>query len=113
MGLDLTLIFQTNPNSKCFHSTDKLSFTRNYDLFDKIQKIKAEPIPTEIIFYYGDAKTKIDSYGDALKYIKAGDLAKVEYIDEPWNDFFLAYNKAILEFVRALPPETMIVLYWH
>jgi hypothetical protein len=55
-------------------------------------------------------KCQEDSYGDPLKWVKAGDLAKLA--DHPQVTCW-PRNKAAFAYVAALPADWPLVLYWH
>jgi len=101
---------------------DRLGLNRNYELFAQIDEeksrmpaIEAVCDPKDIpqgkrVHWYGDDGLKTiteDPYGCGLTYVDAREFANVEPGET--GD----WNKAVLAFLKALPPETPIVLWWH
>ena len=117
MGIDLTIAPQRyiTPHDEFttwFLAFDRISFDRDYILFDNIRKLKPHLLPESTTFqWYGDDGLKEiekDAYGDTLTYVNADDLAKA-FTETP----NLSYkNKAIKAYIEALPPSHKIVLWW-
>lgn len=119
MGVDLTLAPIRHKDMGWWLATERLSLDRDGTghviggMEGMIGPVKTFPLPESVRFdWYGDNgvhETRNDSYGSGLEYAKAGDLARVmSKIKEmtPWNE-------AVMAFVKALPKDTPIVLYWH
>lgn len=125
MSLDLMVLPILNPadltraDTYCF---DNLRFLTDYDLFgqfvdlpkytENVPSIPTHPLPTGLkINYFGEAgllSKNVDGYDAPLTFVYAKDLASLA-IDE----YTPPYNKAIVAFLKALPPETPIVLMWR
>ncbi len=102
----------------------RLEFNRDYSVFAQIagsdfsrdhtppaQVCKPKPVPSTVsVRWYEDegltARTT-DPYGSALTYVTAGELAKVDVADAGRQ------TQAVMAFVRALEPDTPILLWWH
>jgi hypothetical protein len=116
MGIDLTLMPGKftgggRPILDWFLATERISLDRDYALQDRIRLVPTQPLPFGVRFRnYEDDGLKDrtdDQYDTPLTWCRAGDLAKVSDGDcSPWN-------KAAMAFVRALPPDILIVLWWH
>lgn len=114
MGIDLTIVPSRHDEilTGWFLAYDRLSVTRDYDLFDRVRAIKARPFPDDFHFdWYDDSgveRKKEDPYGDGLKYVKSIELANAFS-----NGELSVRNKALASFLSALPPETWVILWWH
>lgn len=99
----------------------RIALDRNYEIFGQIANIRGvkarvvcdpKPIPATVKFkWYSDEglqERNYDAYGDPLKFVYAHELSKVNLDSDAG-----AWNKAAFAFVRALPPDTIIVLWWH
>lgn len=124
MGLDLTLIVNRfgDKFTDMFVATDRLSLYRDYSLFAQLSPdIEAEegdcvcdplPVPKDwsVEWHDDDGLRRIttDAYGSPLTYLTARDFEPVEFGAKayPWN-------VAVVDFVKSLPGETQVVLYWH
>lgn len=118
MGLDLRILPVYNIGAD--FSTDVISFDRDYPLFDKIARMsKKYGIEAQKWIHcylstdgecdephYG--KTAEDPYGDKLRYLTAK-LLKVAIYDYRADT---PKNKAVLAFIRELPDDLEIYLYW-
>ena len=96
-------------------STASLRFDRDHRilaLFSKdAQPCRVLPLPEGLkVGRYEDAGLRYDDkdrYGNPLTFTTSdllGDIPEIEEICE--------WNRAVLAFLLALPPETRIVLYW-
>lgn len=106
MGLDLTLL----PYDRDF-SRHVLSMERNYTLFDQIKKLESMRLEKPIYSYVaGDdedpcSEISEDKYGEPIRFVYAGDLAKLEEAE-------IDINKACLAFIKCLPMNHKVALYW-
>jgi len=118
MGLDLAFgidpwkVKRKKKIDTWFLAYDRLGLRQDYSLFAAIkEQCKPKPIPEDMgILWYengGLKETTVDAYGKPLTYLTAGELGKV--ILPNTSD----WNKAIFDFIKTLPPETMIILWWH
>jgi len=111
MGIDLTLHPIKFAHLKDWWLlTESLSMDRDYALYDQIKNlgsIRANIEGRRIQRYEDDGLKEIieDAYGSPLHYVLAGQLATIL----PESD----WNKAIVAFLKALPPSTPVLLYWH
>jgi len=123
MGLDLTLVpIRHHEGMDWWLGHERLGLdrdglghmilNRNEDGQKLAAPLKPKRLPRKVHFdWYGDEgieRTTTDSYGDPLFYVKAGDLAKAagHWKGSPWNE-------AAMAFVKALPADTPIILWWH
>jgi len=120
MGLDLTVAPIQFHTMDWWLANNRLSFDRNYALFSQIAPIgrgdgklvcKPKPLPEgKRLDWYADEGCKQvteDPYGTPLTYVPAAEFRKVK--PKGTND----WNKAILAFLKTLPPDTPVVLWWH
>lgn len=114
MGLDLTLCpsqYPMAPGADWFLAYSRLKLDRQYALFDQIRALEAQPLPPAWTFdWYGDAgiqhRTE-DPYGCPLTALQAGQFHRMAPAGlSPWN-------RAVLTFLCAVPPDTPVVLWWH
>ncbi|KXK08790.1 MAG: hypothetical protein UZ21_OP11001000345 [Microgenomates bacterium OLB22] len=120
MGLDLTLILVNEPggiNKVSHYAKNTLRLEREgfYGQFLSSQgdpaKVQARPIPKRLwVGVYTDEglqMTREDAYGEELMWLYAHELLATLSlcVRNRWN-------KAIMAFIKAIPPETPIILYW-
>lgn len=120
MGLDLRILPVYDIGAD--FSTDVISFDRDYILFDKIARMSKKygiEIGNKGIHcflstdgkcdkpHYG--KTAEDPYGDKLRYLTAR-LLKIAMFDYRTES---PKNKAVMAFIRELPDDLEVYLYWH
>jgi len=113
MGLDLRVYIDKycGTMNEYFLGTESLSFYRDYDLFDKIREFNSKLITEEKIKFseYSDTglfERSDDPYGGPLTFVKAGQFSKISYTKNSWNN-------AVLQFLKLLPSETIVILYWY
>jgi len=111
MDLDLTLLPHKHHHlSGVPLLCESLRLDRDYDLFGRLRACPSrEAIPVDVHTDDGWRRTTTDPYGDPVRYALAGDLAAVLPADvstSPWND-------AVIAFVRALPADVPVYLWWH
>lgn len=79
------------------------------------EQLEASQLPVHLlppgaqVEWYGDEglkKTREDPYGEPLTFMRAGDLVKLEM--PPSKRWAAAWA-----YLKALPPETPILLWWH
>jgi hypothetical protein len=111
MGLDLTLAYspwrsdQGAPEPLLY---SRLSLNRDYELFDQIKELPVIPV-TGPVLWYGDEgleTRETDPYGDRLTWVNAFHFHNVKGSEN-------SENAAILAFVRTMPPDRRIYLWWH
>jgi hypothetical protein len=122
MGLDCKLFPNPwGPRFREIHgnrmlATTRLPLDRHYDLFSQLPGYTREggdggaapAVDFDVDVYEdeGIRSTRKDAYGTPLRCVTAGELAAVNTEDTS------AWNKAAFAFIRALPPETLVVVYW-
>lgn len=125
MGLDLAICPIKWQSSGWWLGFDRLGFERDYGLFEQImnrgrqnpedniqQVCRPKEIADDVKFdWYGDEgiekKTTHDPYGDPLTFCYASEFHKIN------TDHCGDWNKAVIEFLKTLPIQTPIVLWWH
>jgi hypothetical protein len=113
MGVDLTLVPERLCVGNQFLAYDRLGFAgRYYDFWEKIQALDARQLPHDCAFrWYGDEgieEHREDAYGEPLRFVTSGDLVGLELPDN-----LLPWDRGIFAFLKALPPSTRVVLWWH
>ena len=81
---------------------------QDYDAFDRI-KAESVPLP-EGVQWYGDEGIENrpdDQYGEPLTYVAAHTLAR-----HLASATLRGWDLAVLAFVKALRPDTRVVLWW-
>jgi hypothetical protein len=121
MGLNLTLLPLQNPRELVEVSVstyNRLRFDRDYSLFGQIINInKSKPIikplaipPQLWVEIYEDEglnRTRTNNYDNGLTFVYAYELKKLKL-----SKNVSAINRAIMAFVRKLPDDTPIILWW-
>lgn len=124
MGMDLTLCpYSHDPSTWGWHlAVDRLNLDRNSALFEQIGEYVTgngkkkpvcipKPLPPNVRFtWYEDDGMKDrqdDQYGSPLTYVLAHELSKVN------TEKTSSWNKAVFAMIRALEPQTPIILWWH
>lgn len=109
MGIDLTIVPVAHPNSDWLLAYERLRYPRCYPAYDKIREMISWPLRAHQTFdWYGDSgitSESADAYGQPLRMVRAGDLARVDVSDRG--------GKAVMAYLAALPYDTMVFLYWH
>ncbi len=96
-------------------STASLRFDRDMrllSLFSKdAQPCLVQPLPKGIkVGHYEDDGLRFDEndrYGQPLTFTTPEELESLRHLED-----IAQWNRAVLAFLLALPPETRIVLYW-
>jgi hypothetical protein len=113
MGVDLTLV----PDRFESGSRPILGYTRLplmcrwYRLHEVLRSV-ANPLLEGLMWYAdeGIETVKVDAYGDDLRWVLPSQFLKAASDTtenlEPWD-------KAVVAFIRELPPMTRIVLWFH
>jgi hypothetical protein len=129
MGIDLriSLVFQTSLSRDYYN--DHLWFDRDYEIFEQIEgfntikKIAITPpslgcqsnlshiedikIFVDKINRYKPDFNISDAYSIPLTWTLASEFSQLRIPED-----ISKKNKAILEFLEALPPDYMVILYW-
>jgi hypothetical protein len=110
MDLDLGIAKYAEDIGSWWLLYDRLRLDRDYNLFDQFVVLTREPIPTDIkVDWYSDdgvQRIKEDAYGNLLRFVRAGEFNKIELKKTS------QWNKAVFSFLRQIPPDTPVVLYW-
>jgi hypothetical protein len=115
MGVDLKVLashFRERRGE--FLPTATLRFERDAALFAQLTRDAApslvRPLPAGLkVGLYEDqglVYVDADRYGQALTFTTPADLRNLRPTDDS------AWNRAVLAFLRALPPDARVVLYW-
>jgi len=128
MGLDLTICpirYGDRDNWEWWLTHERLGLDRDYYFFERIMP-RGRQDPDEAIEpatdpklvpegarvqWYGDEgleEVTTDAYGDPLKFVYAEEFENIDP-EEIINE----WNKAVLIFLRSLPPKIPILLWWH
>jgi hypothetical protein len=118
MGLDLTLLPIDIDCKNFFASHVVLSCERRGDLFEKIKKLPSKKAPKLYSFLakgkdgehcYGVMSGE-DPYGDPLWCVEALHLKRLwdhVEVEDNWR------NRAAWAYLRQLPSNMKVVLFWH
>lgn len=117
MELDLTVLPDIYYDSKIESTgSHRLQFNRDIKLFERIRRMKSQPLPEgrrislgsykdeELIFYTHD------DFGEPLRQVEASEFMNMWLYSHIQTD---PINQAILVYLRSLPPQMPVVLYWH
>lgn len=115
MGLHLKLIPFERERGDYADSYTVLNCDKDYDLFNQIQQLPEFPVPPNFNSYYSVEEDDIicygvvkeTPYGEELTYSFVKDLLRCK----PSSD--RQTNKAIWAYLKQLPPNTKVALYWH
>lgn len=110
MSLNLTLAFDRygfDGPILCYER-HRLDY-QNDDWFDQI-KAEALPLPDGVRWYDDDGLETAteDCYCESLTFMSAGVIAR-----HLSTRALHGFDAAVLAYVKALPPETRVVLWWH
>ncbi len=94
-----------------FYVKTRLVLCRDSKLFKKIKELAFTLVEKETRVYRGGDDdplyAPVDTYGYPLTWVSAGLLAQVDEGSLLDHD-----NRAALAYVRAMPPDTSVVLFW-
>jgi hypothetical protein len=109
MGLDLTLIPMGHDSTEWGFGHELINLERNYDLFDKLQKLPTSAVPLHFSTFravgangevrYGD--TQSTPYGDQLRAVTMAQLKAMQI------------EGAAGAFIAASPDRQRVALFWH
>jgi hypothetical protein len=120
MGLDLTLLplhHQSEITSRNIMCYDKLRVRREDDIINMLREDDPTTLVTQALppgaklvspMYEPKKTSRKDPYGDELKYAFAKDFKKFK-----WPEEMDRRNKGVRAYLKALPPDIPIILYWH
>lgn len=111
MGIDLKIypLEAANRIDLWAQEYEHLMFHRDSDIFSQIggyELVKVAIEPTPIKYSCPDFLVK-DAYGEPLTWILASEFSKIKLPHD-----ISQKNKAIFEFLKTLPKQCMIILYW-
>lgn len=116
MGVDLRLLPFDADQGDFAYSHTMMEVGRDYDLHGKIRALKSMPVPSDFTSFcargvdgeptYG--KTSETPYGEQLEYVLAGHLAAIKLPRDAWYGV-----RAVWAYLKELPPQTKVALYWH
>jgi hypothetical protein len=109
--IDLSLLVPIGPPLQIvgYVITTELYVDKNVTLFENIRKCESELVYPNII-HFGDTNLNKDMYGDALKCVKAGELA---CIFNRINIILGPLNNAIKGYLNNLPNDWHVILFWN
>ena len=119
MGVDLKWLILDSyfPARGWGYSHSMMELGRDYAYHQKLRELPDEAIPNDFSSYVavhpsdGDScygQTTQTPYGEDLRMVKVSDILSVEH------DFDGQYwAEAALAYIRCLPPDTRVALYWH
>ena len=119
MGIDLILLPVDHYDQNWGYAHSLLSVNRSSNLFDKIRKLPSFDVPKDFSSYtsrdgkfeephYGN--TIEDCYGDKVKFVEVKSLLKFKHHRDVRDS---GKNSAIWAYLKELPENTKIALYWH
>ena len=113
MGVDLRLIIVHDKNRRWWLANNTLGLDRDYTLQAYIKNAeRPKPLPDSVtLTVYGDDgvyDAKEDPYGDSLTWIESKSFGAVPIVTE-----FSSWNSAVITFLKMLPRDTAVVLWWH
>ncbi len=121
MGIDCSLLPIEADINDWGYSHSILDLARNYEFFDLLKDLPdAGPVPKSFTTFKGRVpdgsyegescygETHTDPYGDEIRTVLAGDIAKLKKLRN-----YHPRIKAALLYCAQLPPDTRIALYWH
>lgn len=124
MGVDCTLLPVEFENDQWGYSHTVLKLDRNYTVWEMLRKLPdAGAVPSSFASHIGGrvregeqagepcyGETQKDPYGDPVRCVRAGDLAK---LSKRLRSYGLPRTKASIAYCAQLPPETRIAIWWH
>lgn len=109
MSINLTFIPIKFEDQKPW--ADMAHVSASFDLnWEAIEALDSFLLPEGTLFRSstdGTVAVKSDPYGKPLKFVRAWQLAKLDISE------VTSWTAAAFAWIRALPPQTPIVLYWH
>ena len=114
MGLDLTLVPERwAPRGRPILGYCRVDLQgRDHHIYAEIAK-RAVPLLPEVLLWYGDdgiEERTDDPHGKPLTFVNATDLGSILYRHRLK---FNQWDKAVMYFVRQLPADNRIILWWH
>ncbi len=116
MGVDLTLVPERFAPSDCMLGVTRFMLDRNSDMFNVLRKLPINRFSSKFRYWkYGDDGLETVNrtpYDDPLTFLYASDFSELP-ADFNEEEELSEYNSAVFAFIRKLPPETRILLWWH
>jgi hypothetical protein len=115
MGIDLTLMPDKWPGLSVHGAPlgfDRLGLQCGHcDLFQELESVAT--VAPHGIYYYGDegiARETENPYGRPVSFVTAGQIVKIlDSIEWEWRE----WDAAVWAFIRALPPDRRVFLWFH
>jgi hypothetical protein len=83
------------------------------EIQERIRKLPASPLAPMLLGEYGDEGLKMDvtddKYGDPLTWTYAKRIGDLTSANPEWSE----WNRAVIAFMDALPPNTPVILVWN
>ena len=117
MGIDLRLLPFDCDQGALVYSHTILDLGRNCELQREIRKLPALPVPDNFRSFVGREPeyngicygvTNKTPYGDPLQFVLAGNLCAVDLPKEAGH-----IEQAIWAYLKCLPHQTKVALYWN
>jgi hypothetical protein len=130
MGVDLKLLpLYAKSNIGFNFALTMLELDRRYQLFEQIEKIPTVTLEGTFSTYLARIPdgswqgenafgvVKEDAYGNKIQFVQAGQLADImgkwySELKEEWSQYDF-HNKAAIAYLKCLPKDHLIGLYWH
>jgi hypothetical protein len=112
MGVDLTLLPDKHPGIGFDSSYDRLGLQgRNYDLWDRLKAV-ATPLPAGLQWYGDEGLHRVteNPYGEPITFVSVSLFLKL------WDECNPApceWDRAVAAFLRALPVDRRVILWFH
>jgi hypothetical protein len=111
MGVDLKVCPIQYDGIDWWLLNNGLETDRDYDFQEAVNALSVAEVPARyrVTKYDDDGLKDVTEtpYGDPIMFVRASEFRRLQY--EPVSE----WNRAVLAFLRAAPPETPIVLWWH
>lgn len=117
MGVDLRLLPFDSDQGDWAYSHTMFEVGRDYDLHDKIRGLPQMPVPGDFTTFSGRrpdydevcyGQTQTTPYGEPVLYALASHLTAIKLPPDA-----SARLKAAWAYLKCLPPQTKVALYWH
>lgn len=114
MGIDLRLIIVRDRHREWWLERNTLDLDRDYALHHRIKEAETpKQLPQNVTLSVYDEErglctTKDDSYGEPLTWIESKAFGSVPIVTEYSN-----WNRAVITFLKMLPRDIAVVLWWH
>lgn len=113
MSLFLRLLPIEDINESITNSGNFLNCEKDYHLFEQIDQLAASPVPRNFQTYFDKENGYVfgtvinDAFGEELNFVFVKDLLKCKPNSKSQT------NRAIWSYLKQLPSEGKIALYWN